>query len=196
MKYLIAGTCLALCLAAPITASAQAFLPYGFTMLPTFASPDIDPVTGRWAGSYARMSTGFEVSSSKRFGTMAGPTIGFEGGKLWRDGDIVYGIAGGFDYLQPFGSSATPAFGRIGYTRDLAGFLNVKVGKLVTEDVLVYARAGVAAVNGTFHVGPSPASPGFSRRDIALQPDAAVGVEWAVTDKLTVGVEVGASAIR
>jgi opacity protein-like surface antigen len=193
MKHLLAAACLALGVAAPGAALAQAFLPYAFTALPTFAGPEIDPATGRerWEGTYARMSTGFLVSSSKRFGTVAGPTVGFEGGKLWRDGDLVYGVAGGFDYLAPFGHSATPAFGRMAYTRDFAGGVSMKVGTLVTEDVLVYARAGLSAVNQTFRLGPSAASPGFSRSDIALRPDAAVGVEWAVTDRLTLGLEVG-----
>jgi outer membrane immunogenic protein len=187
---------LALCLAAPAAASAQTVPWTGFTALPAFASPDIDPATGRWSGGYARLSTGFEVSSSKRFGTLAGPTIGFEGGKLWREGDIVYGVTGGFDYLQPFGSARFPAFGRIGYSRDLAAGLDVRVGKLLSEDVLVYARTGVSALNGTFRFGPGPGTPGFSRQDIVMQPSAGIGVEWAVTDKLSVGIEVGTSTLR
>jgi outer membrane immunogenic protein len=192
MKHLMAA-CLSLCVLASAAASAQTSLPFSFSALPSFAWPDRDPATGRsrWEGTYARMSTGFEVSSSKRFGTVAGPTIGFEGGKLWRDGSIVYGVAGGFDYLAPFGNSGTPAFGRMAYTRDLAGGFQAKVGTLVTEDVLLYARAGLGAVNETFRVGPSPVTPGFSRQDIAIRPEAGVGVEWAVTDRLTLGIEVG-----
>jgi opacity protein-like surface antigen len=194
MKHLIAA-CLSLCVAGPTAALAQISLPFGFSALPSFAWPDRDPATGqsRWEGQYARMSTGFEVSSSKRFGTVAGPTVGFEGGKLWREGNLVYGIAGGFDYLAPFGNSGTPAFSRMAYTRDFGGGLHAKVGTLVTEDVLLYAKAGLAAVHETVRFGPSAVSPGFSRSDIALRPDAAVGVEWAVTDRLTLGIEVGAT---
>jgi outer membrane immunogenic protein len=192
MKHLIA-VCLSLCVAASATASAQTSLPFGFAALPSFAWPGRDLATGqsRWEGQYARMSTGFEVSSSKRFGTVAGPTVGFEGGKLWREGNLVYGIAGGFDYLAPFGNSGTPAFNRMAYTRDFGGGLNAKVGTLVTEDVLLYAKAGLAAVHETIRFGPSAVSPGFSRDDIAVRPDAAVGIEWAVTDRLTLGLEVG-----
>lgn len=199
MRRLIAGGLLALVLGAT-GARAQMALPYGFTSVPSFAWREVDPESGklRWEGNYARASTGFEVSSSKRFGTSAGPTFGVEAGRLWRQEDVVFGVAGGFDYLAPFGNSGTPAFGRLGYTRDFAGGFQVKVGTLVTEDVLVYTRAGLTAVNGTYRFGPSPVAPVFSRNDIVVQPDARIGVEWAVTDRLTLGIEVGATgrAIR
>ena len=194
MKHLIAGIALALA-AMPAGAEAQALLPGGFTSLPAFAWPEIDPETGgrRWDGAYGRVSTGFAVSSSRHFGTQAGPTIGIEGGRLWRQGDLVVGLSGGMDYLSPFGSASTPSFGRIGYTRDFAGGVSAKVGALVREDVLVYTRVGLGALNETLRFGASPLGPGFSRSDVVVRPDAAVGLEWAVTDKLTVGFEVGAT---
>lgn len=193
------GAGLLLALASP-PVEAQVFLPGGFTSLPAFAWPDLDPETGerRWEGSYGRVSTGFAVSSSRHFGTQAGPTVGIEGGRLWRQGDLVVGLSGGVDYLAPFGSASTPSFGRLGYTRDLAGGISARIGTLVREDVLVYTRVGIGALNETLRFGASPLGPGFSRSDIVVRPDAAVGVEWAVTDKLTVGLEVGATgrAIR
>jgi opacity protein-like surface antigen len=164
----------------------------GFTSLPSFAWPE--PAAreeSRWAGSYARMSTGFEVSSSKRSGGYAGPTVGFEGGRMWQDGQLVYGVVGGFDYLAAIGGGPTPRFGGLAYSRDFSGALQVKVGTLVTPDVLVYAKAGALAVHEKLRFGATSFSPSFSREAIALEPDARVGVEWAVTDHISVALEAG-----
>ena len=145
---------------------------------------------GRWSSSYARMSTGFEVVSSRRFGGYAGPTLGLEGGRVWQDGRLVYGIAGGLDYLAAVGDG-TPGFGGLAYTRDFAGTLQMSVGTLLTPDVLLYARAGASAVHETLRAGPTPVSQPFAREDIAVRPNAQVGVAWALTDRLTLAVEAG-----
>ncbi|TNC15894.1 hypothetical protein FF100_01105 [Methylobacterium terricola] len=195
------AACLVLGLAAlrPDPGAAQALV--GFGLLPVFAWPRalsegalaVDGLdgAGRWSGSYARLSTGFEAVSSRRFGSYAGPTIGFEGGRLWQDGRFVYGISGGFDYLAATSGGLTPGFGGLAYTRDFAGGVQVKVGALLTPDVLLYARAGAAAVHGTLRAGATPVLAPFSRDDIFVRPDAHVGVEWAVTDRLTLAVEAG-----
>ena len=161
----------------------------GAGSLPSFAWPDPSGGENRWAGSYARLSTGFEVGSSKRFGSYAGPTLGFEGGRMWQEGRFVYGIVGGFDYLAAGGPA--PGFGGLGYSRDFAGALQVKVGALLTPDVLVYAKAGAVAVHERWRFGPSTTALPFSRDDVAVRPDARVGVEWAVTDRVTLSVEAG-----
>ena len=162
------------------------------TSLPSFAWPQkAASEESRWAGSYARMSTGFEVSSSKRFGSHAGPTVGFEGGRMWQEGGLVYGVVGGFDYLAAIGGGATPGFGGLAYSRDFSGALQVKVGAVLTPDVLLYAKAGAVAAHGTWNFGPTSSSLPFTREDIAVRPDARVGVEWAVTDRLSVAVEAG-----
>lgn len=174
-------------------AAAQFFPSFiGFGALPSFAWPRAaeDP-DSRWSGSYARMSTGFEVVSSKRLGGYAGPTIGIEAGRMWREGQFVYGISGGFDYLAAVGGSTTPGFGGLAYTRDFAGALQMKVGTLLTPDVLLYAKAGAWAVHETLRVGPTTVSQPFSREDIAIRPNAQIGVEWALTDRLSVAVEAG-----
>jgi outer membrane immunogenic protein len=176
-------------------AAAQGLPFAGFTALPSFAWPQ--PAAGeggRWAGSYARLSTGFEVSSSKRFGSFAGPTVGFEGGRMWQEGRLVYGVVGGFDYLAAIGGGATPGFGGLSYSRDFAGALQVKVGALVTPDVLLYAKAGATAARERLQFGTTPFSLPFAREDVAVRPDARVGVEWAVTDRLLVSVEAGVAA--
>lgn len=164
----------------------------GVSALPSFAWPEPAAAPeSRWAGSYARMSTGFAVSSSKQFGSYAGPTVGFEGGRMWQDGSLIYGVVGGFDYLAAVGGGPTPRFGGIAYSRDFAGALQVKVGTLVTPDVLVYGKVGAVIVNETWRFGATPTSLAFKRDDIVVRPDARVGVEWAVTDRLTIGIEAG-----
>ena len=164
----------------------------GFASLPSFAWPQ--PAGGeesRWAGSYARLSTGFEVASSKRFGSYAGPTVGFEGGRMWQEGRLVYGVVGGVDYLAAIGGGATPGFGGLAYSRDFSGAVQVKAGALLTPDVLLYAKAGASAVHEKLSFGATSFSLPFTREDIAVRPDARVGVEWAVTDRLSVSVEAG-----
>jgi len=162
------------------------------TSLPSFAWPQPAAAEeSRWAGSYARLSTGFEVSSSKRFGSYAGPTVGFEGGRMWQEGRLVYGVVGRFDYLAAIGGGPTPGFGGLAYSRDFSGALQVKVGTLLTPDVLLYAKAGALAEHGKLQFGGTSFSSPFTREDIALRPDARVGVEWAVTDRLSVAIEAG-----
>lgn len=163
----------------------------GFGSLPSFAWPspaesDVD----RWSGSFARMSTGFAVSSSKHFGSYGGPTIGFEGGRMWREGNVVYGITGGFDYLASMGGGR-PGFGGLAYSRDFAGSMHMQVGALITPDVLVYTKLGAWAVHENLRWGASNSLRSYSRDDVVVRPDARVGVEWAVTDNISVAVEAG-----
>jgi outer membrane immunogenic protein len=183
------------------SAQAQTLFPFtGFAALPSFAwpRPAATPDADAWDGTYARMSTGFEVSSSRRFGTFAGPTVGFEGGKFWRDGPFIYGIVGAFDYVQPIGGYGSPRFGSALLTRDFAGAVQFKAGAFVADNVLVYTKVGGIAVNETLRVGATPFAMPFDRTEIAVRPDARVGVEWAVTERLTLGLEAGVrgSAIR
>lgn len=175
-------------------AQAQAFLPFtGFATLPSFAwsPPTLAPGGVKWEGSYARISSGFQVTSSKHYGTSAGPTIGLEGGKMWRDGDFVYGIIGALEYAPSFGGYNTPGFGQASFTRDIAGAFQIKAGVLATPDVLLYTKLGMAAANETYRYGASPFSAPFSRSDIAVRPEVSAGVEWAVTNNITLGLEVG-----
>ena len=174
-------------------AAAQGISPStGFTSLPSFAWPQpAGAEESRWAGSYARLSTGFEVASSKHFGSYAGPTVGFEGGRTWQEGQLVYGVVGGFNYLAAIGGGATPGFGGLAYSRDFAGAVQVKVGALLTPDVLLYAKAGALAAHEKLSFGATSSSLPFAREDIVVRPDARVGVEWAVTDRLSVAVEAG-----
>ncbi|MGE7413327.1 outer membrane protein [Methylobacterium tarhaniae] len=209
LRRLAACLVLGLCALRPDPGVAQGLVGFGF--LPVFAWPDIGPdiwpdiwpdtwpkgseegpgVGRRWSGSYARLSTGFEAVSSRHFGSYAGPTIGFEGGRMWQEGRFVYGITGGFDYLAATSGGLMPGFGGLTYTRDFAGAVQVKVGALLTPDVLLYGRVGAAAVHGTVRAGATPVSAPFSRDDIAVLPNAHVGVEWAITDRLSVAVEAG-----
>lgn len=172
-------------------AQAQAFLPLsGFATLPSFAwdQPSLSP---RWEGNYARISSGFQVTSSKHMGTSAGPTIGLEAGTLRREGNFVYGVAGAIEYAPAIGGYGYPSFGNVAYTRDIAGAFRVKAGVLATPDVLLYTTVGLSAGNDTWRYGATSFSAPFSRSDIAVRPEARAGIEWAVTNNLTLGLEVG-----
>ena len=194
MRLLSAGAALAALIVTGAPAQAQAFLPLsGFGMLPSFAwsQPTLSPGGVTWEGSYARISSGFQVTSSKHFGTSAGPVIGLEAGKMWRDGDFVYGIAGVLDFAPSFGGYNNPGFNQASYTRDIAGAFQLKAGVFATPDVLLYTSVGMSAANETFRYGATAFSTPFSRSDIAVRPEARAGVQWAVTDKVTLGLEVG-----
>lgn len=196
VKLLSAGAAIAALMATgvPAQAQAQAFLPLsGFGILPSFAwsQPTLSPGGVKWEGSYARISSGFQVTSSKRFGTSAGPVIGLEAGKMWRDGDFVYGISGALEFTPSFGGYANPGFNQASYTRDISGAFQVKAGVFATPDVLLYTSVGMSAANETFRYGATPFSTPFSRSDIAVRPEARAGVAWAVTNNVTLGLEVG-----
>lgn len=183
------AACLLLALPAG-PAAAQGLVPAaGFAALPVLAWPAEE--ASRWTGSRARLTTGFEAVSSRRHGGYAGPTIGFEGQRLWQEGRFLYGVTGRFDYLAAIGGGPNPGFGGVAWSRDFAGSAQVQVGALVTPDVLVYAKAGAIAVRERLSFGATPGTLPFSRDDIVVRPDARVGVEWAVTDRLTLGLEAG-----
>jgi opacity protein-like surface antigen len=186
---LLSAVTLATLLGAGASAQAQTFLPLsGFAPLPSFAwdSPSLSP---KWEGSYARISSGFQVTSGKHIRTSAGPTIGLEAGTMRREGNFVYGIAGAIDYAPAVGGYGYPSFGNAAFTRDIAGAFRVQAGVLVTPDVLLYTSAGLSAANETWRYGATNFSSPFSRSDIAVRPEARAGVLWAVTDKLTIGLE-------
>jgi outer membrane immunogenic protein len=193
-RRVAAGLALGACCfpAGPAAAQALFWPPAGFAPLPSFAWPiPSEDAYGRWTGSYAQLSTGYAVSTSRHFGSYSGPTVGLEAGRMWQEGPILFGISGGFDYLAGFDGNLTPGFGRLAYSRDFAGALEVKVGTLVAPDVLVYAKTGAVALHETLRVGPTPGTLPFTRQDIAVRPVAGVGVEWAVTDRLSLAVEAG-----
>lgn len=193
------ATCLATCLvlgtgflgAGP--AVAQSALPFaGFAPLPAFAwSPVARDEAGRWSGSYAAVSTGYAISSSRHFGSYGGPTLGFEGGRMWQEGRLVYGIVGGIDLLIPAAGNLSPGTGGLAYSRDLAGAFQLQVGTLLSPSVLLYGKAGGWVVHERLQVGATATAPHYARADIAVRPEASVGVEWAITDRVSVAVEAG-----
>ena len=174
-----------------ITALAQSALPFaGFAPLPAFAwSRPRGDEAGRWSGSYAAVSTGYAFSTSKASGSHGGPTLGLGGGRMWQDGRFVYGIVGGVGWLIPGSGSSTLGAGGFGYAGDLSGAVQVQVGTLLSDDVLLYGKAGAWAVHERLRFGGTPTAPLYDRDQIAVRPDARV--EWAITDRLSVAVEAG-----
>ena len=61
----------------------------------------------------------------------------------------------------------------------------------LTDDVLLYGKVGAWAVHERLRFGGTPVAPLYDREQIAVRPDARVGVEWAITDRLSVAVEAG-----
>jgi opacity protein-like surface antigen len=192
-RRLAAALALGALVAGAAPAVAQGASPVmGFGALPVFAWPQrAEGEEGRWSGSRARISTGFEAVSSRRFGSYAGPTVGLEGQRMWQDGRLVYGVVGRVDYLAAIGGGPNPGFGGVAYSRDFSGAAQLQVGALLTPDVLLYAKAGVMAVHEKTSFGATPVSTPFSRETLAVRPEARVGIEWAVTDRISIGLEAG-----
>ena len=69
--------------------------------------------------------------------------------------------------------------------------MQVKAGAILTPDVLLYAKVGALATHEKLSFGATSSWLPFAREDIVVRPDARVGVEWAVTDRLSVAVEAG-----
>jgi len=98
---------------------------------------------------------------------------------MWQEGRFVYGVVGGFDYLAALGGGAT-GFGALSYSRDLAGALQVKVGALVTPDVLLYAKAGGAWAHDVYNIAVfNSALPSALGSATPSGWTAGLGLEWA-----------------
>lgn len=174
-------------------AQAQGIGASGFGSLPFFSGPafNASPLSPKWEGSYGRISTGFQTTRFGRGATVSGPTVGLEAGKMWRDGNLVWGVAGAANYEPMRGNFAFGSFGGQEFGRDFSGAARLKAGVLATDTLLFYSSIGVSAGRETWRSGPTWGGTPFSRSDIVVRPEARAGVEWAVTPNLTLGVEVG-----
>lgn len=171
--------------------------PFELGGFPSFAfwGPSLESGGRKWDGQYLRVSSGFSVTKFKHGPTVAGPTIGIEAGKTWREGNLVWGIAAAGNYEPMTARWHSPASGSFNtYNRDLTGAVRGKIGVLANENLLFYTSVGAVAGRETWR-GPAPfgsfAGTNFSRDDIQVRPEIRAGMEWAVTPNLTVGLEVG-----
>lgn len=142
----------------------------------------------QWDGAYLRMNSGFSAMSVRKGPSIAGPTIGLETGKFWREGRWVYGVAADTDYMPVSvgrfaGTSGIPLL-----TRDFAGHADIKSGYLVRPDLLVYGSVGVTGVNYTLR-GRGVA--GGKDSAFILRPDMRAGAVWAVNENTSITLEVG-----
>ncbi len=172
---------------------AQGLAPSDFGSLPFFSGPafNTSPLSPKWEGSYGRISTGFQTTRFGRGATVSGPTVGLEAGKMWREGNLVWGVAGAANYEPARGNFNFGPFGGQEFGRDFSGAARLKAGVLATDTLLFYSSVGVSAGRETWRSGPAWGGMPFSRSDIIVRPEARAGVEWAVTPNLTLGVEVG-----
>ena len=179
-----------------VSAPAQA-QDFGFGAIPSFSfwGPSLESGGRKWDGQYLRISSGFTVTKFRHGPTVAGPTVGIEAGKMWREGNLVWGIAGAGYYEPGRANWRSPTTGFYNeYNRDLAGAVRGRIGVLANENLLFYTSVGAIAGRETWRT-PAPfgsfAGANFSRDDIRVRPDIRAGVEWAVTPNLTLGFEVG-----
>lgn len=195
----LASPCL---LAAALTGTLLAAAParaqdFGFGTLPSFSfwGPSLESGGRKWDGQYLRVSSGFTVTKFRHGPTVGGPTVGIEAGKMWREGNLVWGIAAAGSYEPARASWRSPTSGLFeSYNRDLTGAVRGRIGVLANENLLFYTSVGAVAGRETWRgAAPFGGFPGasFTRDDIRVRPDIRAGVEWAVTPNLTLGLEVG-----
>ena len=182
----LAGSFGAPALAADAATAAPVLPLFGTTPWGYWSRPGAD----RWDGNYLRMSSGVSVTSFRKGPTIAGPTIGLETGRLWRSGQWVYGLGVEADYMP-----GATRFSRGGafpfHSRDFAGITDAKAGYLVRPDLLVYGSVGAMAVSETLRLAG-----GRSDSRFTVRPFARAGAHWAVTDNLSLTVEVGVQQPR
>ena len=169
----------------------------GFSSLPTFAWAErlARSAHGSGTGAFARVSSGFEVTF-----VQALRDRGRADARLRGRPDVARGRPSLRHRRQPStqwrrsAGTAVPAFGRtILHARPRRSALQFKLGTLlVRDDVLLYSKLGFGAVHGDVPTSDRHLlSSALTREDIAIRPDARVGAEWAITDRLSVAVEVG-----
>jgi outer membrane immunogenic protein len=164
--------------------------------LPSFAlsGPVLSDGQTRWDGQYLKLSSGFSVTSFRHGGTVAGPTLGLAAGRMWQQGALVWGIEGALDY-QPAtyrsSSRAVPAFAE--FNRDLMAGARFKAGILAQDNLLFYGSVGGVVARETWRYSPAAVAQGITGikdERVQLRPDIRAGVEWAVTDKIRLNLEV------
>lgn len=187
MKALPVLTASVLCALAVPAASAQDVLAARPTALPFFAWADPSaPI--RWDGDYLRLSTGFMVTNFRKGPSVAGPTVGLEAGKMWREGQWVYGVSAQVDYMPSIARITNTAAYPI-YTRDFSGTARMKLGYLVQPNLLLYTSVGASAFHETMRM--PVAFGGMTDTRFAVRPDLRAGAQWAITNNLSLTVEVG-----
>lgn len=146
----------------------------------------------KWDGSYLTMSSGFEMVSYGKGRSYGGPTIGVEAGKMWQEGNFVYGAAVAFDYMKPFVLSGRNNSNFTEYSRDFAGTAKMKFGYLAQPNVLLYTTVGVSAQNEYWRY-PTWANIGTDQR-FEVRPEIGAGFDWQVNNTTRIWGEVKASA--
>lgn len=140
-----------------------------------------------WAGPYlgAQVGYGFHgrVSGAGTTANTDGWMGGVFGGYNFQDGQLVYGIEGDVNYSDLKGSSAAYSS-----RTNVDGSVRGRIGAAVTEDILVYGTAGVAAENQQISVGGARHSRGLigytvgAGADVKLTQDVFARAEYRYTD--------------
>ena len=187
-KHMMSRSALATAIVLAAAGSALASEPW--PLWSSWAPFGIEPP--KWDGQYLAMTTGFSMTSYGHGRTYGGPTLGVEAGKMWREGDFVYGVAAAFDYMKPFILRGQNNANFAEYSRDFAGVAKMKLGYLVKPDVLLYSTVGVSAQNEYWRY-PTWTNAGTDQ-SFAVRPEIGAGFEWQVNNTTRIWGEVKASA--
>jgi len=171
----------------------------------------VAPLAPDWSGPYAGVHVGggtgtdhddltpFPAGATADTFTLSGLIGGVYGGMNWQQGQFVYGLDGALDLTSLAGSHDFDVFsglvtGTMKLNTDLQGSLKARVGVLVTDRVLLYGAAGLAAAHATVSVSgfddsiPAPFS--ATQSQVHIGGVVGLGAEVALTDQLVARGEV------
>ncbi|MCO6392749.1 outer membrane beta-barrel protein [Aliihoeflea aestuarii] len=152
---------------------------------PAPAAPmEIAPVN-TWTGPYAGISAGYGFEGQTDLPGVGIDTDGWMGGAFGgyqvQNGSLVYGAEADINYSNLDGS-VEGIDGTVTSRTTVDGSIRGRLGVTVTEDILLYGTAGLAAERQRIGVE----APGYSERDtnVALGYTVGAGVDARLTDQV------------
>lgn len=154
---------------------------------PAPAAPmEIAPVA-TWTGPYAGVSVGYGFEGSTDLPGVGIDTDGWMGGAFGgyqvQNGSLVYGAEADINYSRLGGTVEDPAGDYIESRTTVDGSLRGRLGVTVTEDILLYGTAGLAAERQRISVGTAAGEIGRDT-NVALGYTVGAGVDARLTDQV------------
>lgn len=140
-----------------------------------------------WAGPYVGAQVGYGFSGRTSGGGNTIGTSGWMGGVFggynFQDGQLVYGVEGDVNYSGIDGSNAG-----VTSRTTVDGSVRGRIGAAVTDDILVYGTAGVAAESQKISTAAASQTRGLigytvgAGADVKLTEDVFARAEYRYTD--------------
>lgn len=154
---------------------------------PAPAAPmEIAPVN-TWSGPYAGISAGYGFEGSTDLPGVGIDTDGWMGGAFGgyqiQNGSLVYGAEADINYSNVKGSTDLGGGDYVSSRTTVDGSLRGRLGVTVTEDILLYGTAGLAAERQRIAAGDAAGEIGRDT-NVALGYTVGAGVDARLTDQV------------